>query len=136
MLEALKAAEPNRRAINLNEWTLMATLFRWPSPFNLSGLDFDNRTPGEWIELLCSIHSGESTAHIDKHGHLVEASPPPDSATEALEGLKEVERGSADEGTSSQVGGSIPMELDLPAIESLAEPALSPEKGAEPAQTL
>ncbi|KAJ3870560.1 hypothetical protein F5051DRAFT_434533, partial [Lentinula edodes] len=93
VLEALKAAEPNRRAISLNEWTLMATLFRWPSPFNLSGLDFDNRTPGEWIDLLRSIHSGESTAQIDEHGHLVEASPPPDSATEALEGLKEVERG-------------------------------------------
>ncbi|KAJ3884630.1 hypothetical protein GG344DRAFT_83751 [Lentinula edodes] len=114
VLEALKAAEPNRR------------------PFNLSGLDFDNRTPGEWIELLCSIHSGESTAHINNK----ESSPPPDSATEALEGLKEVERGSADEGTSSQVGGSIPLELDLSMIESLAEPALSPEKGAEQAQTL
>ncbi|KAJ3859588.1 hypothetical protein EV359DRAFT_86232 [Lentinula novae-zelandiae] len=114
VLEALKAAEPNRRAINLNEWTLMATLFHWPSPFNLSGLDFNNRTPG----------------------HLVESSPPPDSAAEVLEGLNEVEKGSADEGTSSQVGGSIPMELDLPAIESLAEPTLSPEKGAEPAQTL
>ncbi|KAJ3803500.1 hypothetical protein F5876DRAFT_71381 [Lentinula aff. lateritia] len=136
VLEALKAAEPNRRAINLNEWTLLATLFRWPSPFNLSGLDFDNRTPGEWIELLRSIHSGESTAHIDDKGHLVESSPPPDSATEALEGLKEIERGSADEGASSQVGGSVPMELDLPTIESLAEPALFPEKGAEPAQTL
>ncbi|KAJ3884011.1 hypothetical protein GG344DRAFT_71643, partial [Lentinula edodes] len=35
VLEALKAAEPNRQAITLNEWTLMATLFRWPSPFNL-----------------------------------------------------------------------------------------------------
>ncbi|KAJ3924677.1 MAG: hypothetical protein NXY57DRAFT_1044732, partial [Lentinula lateritia] len=123
VLEALKAAEPNRQTINLNEWTLMATLFRWPSPFNLSGLDFDNRTPGEWIKLLRSIHSGESTAHIDGKGHLVEFSPPPDSATEALEGLKEVERGSADEGTSSQVGESIPMEWDLPVIESLAEPA-------------
>ncbi|KAJ3858610.1 hypothetical protein EV359DRAFT_87465 [Lentinula novae-zelandiae] len=136
ILEALKAAEPNRRAINLNEWTLLATLFRWPSPFNLSGLDFDNRTPGEWIELLRSIHSGESMARIDNKGHLVESSPPPDSATEALEGLKEVEKGSADEGSSSQVGGSVPMELDLPMIESLAEPTLSPEKGAEQAQTL
>ncbi|KAJ3870753.1 hypothetical protein F5051DRAFT_447183 [Lentinula edodes] len=131
VLEALKTAEPNRQAISLNEWTLMATLFHWPSPFNLSGLDFDNRTPGEWIELLRSIHSRESTAHIDEHGHLVEASPPPDSATEALEGLKEVERGSANEGTSSQVGGSVPMELDLPTIESLAKRTLSPEKGAE-----
>ncbi|GAW06549.1 hypothetical protein LENED_008483 [Lentinula edodes] len=52
---------------------------------------------------------------------LVESSPPPDSATKALEGLKEVEKGSADEGTSSQVGGSVLMELDLPTIESLAE---------------
>ncbi|KAJ3924429.1 MAG: hypothetical protein NXY57DRAFT_1044948 [Lentinula lateritia] len=136
VLEALQAAEPNRRAINLNEWTLLATLFRWPSPFNLSGLDFDNRTPGEWIELLCSIRSGESTAHINNEGHLVKSSPPPDSATEASGGLKEVEKGSADEGSSSQVGGSIPMELDLPMIESLAEPTLSPEKGAEQAQTL
>ncbi|KAJ3911318.1 hypothetical protein F5877DRAFT_73276 [Lentinula edodes] len=98
VLEALKAAEPNRRAINLNEWTLMATLFRWPSPFNLT-----------------------SMARIDDNGHLVESSPPPDSATKALEGLKEVEKGSADEGTSSQVGGSVLMELDLPTIESLAE---------------
>ncbi|KAJ3806120.1 hypothetical protein F5876DRAFT_81032 [Lentinula aff. lateritia] len=114
----------------------MATLFRWLSPFNLSGLDFNNRTPGEWIELLRSIHSGESTAHIDDKGHLVESSPPPDSATEALEGLKEVEKGSADEGSSSQVGGSVPMELDLPTIESLAELPLSPEKGAEQVLTL
>ncbi|KAJ3897766.1 hypothetical protein F5879DRAFT_995562 [Lentinula edodes] len=136
VLEALKTAEPNRRAITLNEWTLMATLFHWPSPFNLSGLDFDNRTPGEWIELLCSIHSGESTAHIDEHGHLIESSPPPHSAAKVFEGLNKVEKGSADEGASSQVGGSIPMELDLPSIESLAEPTLSPEKGAEQAQTL
>ncbi|KAJ3871073.1 hypothetical protein F5051DRAFT_434146 [Lentinula edodes] len=136
VLEALKAAEPNRQAINLNEWTLMATLFRWPSPFNLSGLDFDNRTPGEWIELLRSIHSGESTARIDENRHLVESSPPPDSAAEAFEGLNEVEKGSADEGTSSQVGGSVPMELDLPTIKSLAKQTLSPEKGAESAQTL
>ncbi|KAJ3804135.1 hypothetical protein F5876DRAFT_83706 [Lentinula aff. lateritia] len=136
VLEALKAAEPNRRAISLNEWTLMATLFRWPSPFNLSGLDFNNRTPGEWIELLRSIHSGESTARIDEDGHLVKSSPPPDSAAEAFEGLNEVEKGSADEGTSSQVGGSVPMELDLPTIESLAKPTLPPEKGAGQAQTL
>ncbi|KAJ3870696.1 hypothetical protein F5051DRAFT_447295 [Lentinula edodes] len=116
--------------------TLMATLFRWPSPFNLSGLDFNNQTLGEWIELLRSIHSRESMARIDKNGHLVESSPPPDSATEAFEGLNEVEKGSADEGTCSQVEGSVPMELDLPTIESLAEQTLSPEKGAEPAQTL
>ncbi|KAJ3925761.1 MAG: hypothetical protein NXY57DRAFT_967313 [Lentinula lateritia] len=136
VLEALKAAEPNRQAINLNKWTIMATLFRWPSPFNLSGLDFDNRTPGEWIELLRSIHSGESTAYIDKDGHLVESSPPPDSAAKAFEGLNKVEKGSVNEGTSSQVGGSIPMELDLPTIKSLAEPTLSPGKGVEKAQTL
>ncbi|KAJ3884656.1 hypothetical protein GG344DRAFT_83708 [Lentinula edodes] len=79
---------------------------------------------------------GESTASIGKYGHLVESSPPPDSAAEALEGLNDVEKGSVDEGTSSQVGGSVPMELDLPMIESLAERTLSPEKGAEPAQTL
>ncbi|KAJ3925208.1 MAG: hypothetical protein NXY57DRAFT_968183 [Lentinula lateritia] len=136
VLEALKAAEPNRLAINLNEWTIMATLFRWPSPFNLSGLDFDNRTPGEWIKLLRSIYSRESMVHIDKDGHLVESSPPPDSAAEVMEDLNQVEKGSADRGTSIQVGGSVPMELDLPMIESLAEPTLSPEKGAEPAQTL
>ncbi|KAJ3858861.1 hypothetical protein EV359DRAFT_87107 [Lentinula novae-zelandiae] len=136
VLEALKAAEPNRWAISLNEWTLLATLFRWPSPFNLSGLDFDNRTPGEWIDLLCSIHSGESTAHIDEHGHLVKSSQPPDSAVEVPEDLIQVEKGSVDEGTSNQVGESVPMELDLPTIESLAEPTLSPEKGAEEAQTL
>ncbi|KAJ3897857.1 hypothetical protein F5879DRAFT_995457 [Lentinula edodes] len=136
VLEALKAAEPSRQAINLNEWTILATLFRWPSPFNLSGLDFDNRTPGEWIDLLRSIHSGESTVHVDEDGHLVESSPSPDLAAEALEGLNDVKKESADEGTSSQVGGSIPMELDLPSIESLAKLTLSPEKGAEPAQTL
>ncbi|KAJ3803798.1 hypothetical protein F5876DRAFT_84407 [Lentinula aff. lateritia] len=124
VLEALKATEPNRRVINLN------------NPFNLSGLDFDNQTPGEWIELLRSIHSGESTAHINNEGHLVKSSPPPDSAAEVMEGLNNVEKGSADEATSSQVRGSVPMELDLPMIESLAEPTLSPEKGAEPAQTL
>ncbi|KAJ3804214.1 hypothetical protein F5876DRAFT_83556 [Lentinula aff. lateritia] len=134
VLEALKAAEPNRQSIDLNEWTLLATLFRWPSPFNLSGLDFDNRTPGEWINLLRSIHSGESTARVDDQGHLVESSPPPNSAAEVLEGLNDVEKGSADEGTSSQVGGSIPMELDFPMIESLAKP--TPKKGAEKAQTL
>ncbi|KAJ3884567.1 hypothetical protein GG344DRAFT_83839 [Lentinula edodes] len=114
----------------------MATLFHWPSPFNLSELDFDNRTPGEWIKLLRSIHSGESTASIDKHGHLVKSSPPPDLAAEVMEDLNQVEKGSADEGTSIQVGGSVPMELDLPTIESLAERTLSPEKGAESAQTL
>ncbi|KAJ3884406.1 hypothetical protein GG344DRAFT_71375, partial [Lentinula edodes] len=136
ILEALKAAEPNRRVINLNEWTLLATLFRWPSPFNLSGLDFDNWTPGEWIELLRSIHSGESMVRVDEDGHLIEFSPPPDLAAEVFKGLNKVEKGSVDEGASSQIGGSVPMELDLPMIESLAEPTLSPEKGAEQAQTL
>ncbi|KAJ3804183.1 hypothetical protein F5876DRAFT_83614 [Lentinula aff. lateritia] len=114
VLEALKAAEPNRRSINLNEWTLLATLFRWPSPFNLSGLDFDNRTPGEWIELLRSIYSGESMARVDEDGHLVESSPPPDSAVEVLEDLIQVEKGSVDEGTSNQVGESVPMEAGSP----------------------
>ncbi|KAJ3845832.1 hypothetical protein EV368DRAFT_90022 [Lentinula lateritia] len=41
-----------------------------------------------------------------------------------IESLKEVEKGSADEGASSRVGGSIPMGLDLPMLESLAEPTL------------
>ncbi|KAJ3924750.1 MAG: hypothetical protein NXY57DRAFT_969125 [Lentinula lateritia] len=95
VLEALKAAEPNRRAIRLNEWTLLATLFRWPSPFNLSGLDFDNRTPGEWIKLLCSIHSRESMVRVDEDGHLVESALPPDSAAEVMEDLNQVEKGSA-----------------------------------------
>ncbi|KAJ3858907.1 hypothetical protein EV359DRAFT_68625, partial [Lentinula novae-zelandiae] len=129
VLEALKAAKPNRQSINLNEWTLLATLFRWPSSFNLSGLDFDNRTPGKWIDLLRSTYSGESMACVNEDGHLVESSPPPDLATEVFKGLNEVEKGLADEGTISKVGGSIPMELDLPTIESLAKPTLSPEKG-------
>ncbi|KAJ3897477.1 hypothetical protein F5879DRAFT_995983 [Lentinula edodes] len=85
---------------------------------------------------LLPLRDRESTAHIDEHGHLVKSSPPPDSATEALKGLNKVEKGSADEGSSSQVGGSIPMELDLPTIESLAGLPLSPEKGAEQAQAL
>ncbi|KAJ3846139.1 hypothetical protein EV368DRAFT_89508 [Lentinula lateritia] len=109
----------------------MATLICWPSPFNLSGLNFDNRTPGEWIKLLCSIHSEQSTARIDDNGHLVESSPPPDLTAEVLQDLSDVEKGSADEELISQVGGAIPMELDLPTIESLAEPTLSPKKGAE-----
>ncbi|KAJ3858902.1 hypothetical protein EV359DRAFT_68629 [Lentinula novae-zelandiae] len=138
-----------RRAMDLNDqMKQIRSLFNTTRELFLrSILDLQNagedpiivleaRTPGEWIELLRSIHSGESMASIDKHGHLVESSPPPDSAAEALEGLNDVEKGSADEGTSSQVGGSVPMELDLPTIESLAEQTLSPEKGAEPAQTL
>ncbi|KAJ3803977.1 hypothetical protein F5876DRAFT_84007 [Lentinula aff. lateritia] len=131
VLEALKAAKPNQPTINLNQWTIMATLFHWPSSFNLSGLDFDNRTPGEWISLLRSIHSGDSMVHINEDGHLVDSSPPPDSTAEVLEDLNEVEKGLTDEGAVSQVGGSIPMGLDLPMIESLAAPTLPPEKGAE-----
>ncbi|KAJ3804685.1 hypothetical protein F5876DRAFT_82750 [Lentinula aff. lateritia] len=106
-----------------------------------SGDQFEQVDPyGHSVPLAQSIqldiHSRESTAHIDDKGHLVESSPPPDSAAEALESLNDVEKGSADKATSSQVGGSVPMELDLPMIESLAEPTLSPEKGAEKAQTL
>ncbi|KAJ3924244.1 MAG: hypothetical protein NXY57DRAFT_970375, partial [Lentinula lateritia] len=112
ILKALKAAKPNHWAINLTEWTIMATLFRWPSPFHLSGLDFDNRTPGK------------STAHIDNNGHLVESSPPPDLAAEVFEDLNKVEKGSMDKDTISKVGGFISIELDLPSIESLAEPTL------------
>ncbi|KAJ3846895.1 hypothetical protein EV368DRAFT_88377 [Lentinula lateritia] len=59
VLEALKAAEPNR------------------------------------------IHSKESMACIDDKGHLVESSPPPHLAAEALEGLNKVKKGSADEDSSS-----------------------------------
>ncbi|KAJ3924459.1 MAG: hypothetical protein NXY57DRAFT_969838 [Lentinula lateritia] len=136
LLAGLQSKSTLPLAIILNEWTLLATLFRWPSPFNLSGLDFDNQTPGEWIKLLPSIHSGESTAHINNKGHLVKSFPPPDLAAEALESLNDVEKGLVDEATSSQVGGSVLMELDLPMIKSLTEPTLSPEKGAEQAQTL
>ncbi|KAJ3804784.1 hypothetical protein F5876DRAFT_82617 [Lentinula aff. lateritia] len=74
ILEAFKAAEPNRQTLNLNKWTLMATLFHWLSPFNLTGLNFNNCTPGEWIDLLCSIYSKESTALINKDRYLVESS--------------------------------------------------------------
>ncbi|KAJ3846017.1 hypothetical protein EV368DRAFT_89698 [Lentinula lateritia] len=136
VLKALKAAEPNLWAINLNEWTLMATLFCWPSPFNLSGLNFDNRTPGRWIDLLCSIHSGESTVRVNEDGHLVESSPPPNSAGEVMEDLQTIEKGSADKGSANQAEKFILMELDLPGIESLAELTPSPSKGAEEAQTL
>ncbi|KAJ3811862.1 hypothetical protein F5876DRAFT_64463 [Lentinula aff. lateritia] len=115
VLEALKAAKPNRQSIDLNEWTLLATLFRWPSPFNLTG---------------------ESTAHINEDGHLVKSSPPPDLAAKVIQDLNNVEKGSADKELISQVGGSIPMELDLPTIKSLAEPTLSPEKDSKKAQTL
>ncbi|KAJ4464855.1 hypothetical protein C8J55DRAFT_566566 [Lentinula edodes] len=45
VLEALKAAEPQRESISVEDWTVLATLFQWSSPFNLNGLNFDNRTP-------------------------------------------------------------------------------------------
>ncbi|KAJ3805039.1 hypothetical protein F5876DRAFT_82251 [Lentinula aff. lateritia] len=62
VLEALKAAEPQRESLSVEDWTVLATLFHWSSPFNLNGLKFDNRTPAEWIDLLRSIHSGTSSA--------------------------------------------------------------------------
>ncbi|KAJ3847556.1 hypothetical protein EV368DRAFT_69011 [Lentinula lateritia] len=171
ILEAFKAAEPNRQTLNLNKWTLMATLFHWLSPFNLTGLNFNNCTPGEWIDLLCSIYSKESIALINKDRYLVESSvicmqftpyasqpgpewpdfgiitldinstvlsssPPPNLAAEVMEDLNKVKKGLVDKGAVSQVGGSIPIELDFPTIESLAKPTLFPEKGAEKAQTL
>ncbi|KAJ4491593.1 hypothetical protein C8J55DRAFT_557159 [Lentinula edodes] len=45
VLEALKAAEPQRKSLSVEDWTVLATLFQWSSPFNLNGLNFDNRTP-------------------------------------------------------------------------------------------
>ncbi|KAJ4500249.1 hypothetical protein C8R41DRAFT_914309 [Lentinula lateritia] len=123
-----QGSEPNRRAINLNEWTLLATLFRWPSPFNLSGLDFDNRTPGEWIELLRSIHSGGSTAHIDDKDTwsslprlriLYRGFGRPQGSREGVCGR----------GCRSHVEGIGSYGARSPYYRELAERALSPEKG-------
>ncbi|KAJ3858633.1 hypothetical protein EV359DRAFT_87432 [Lentinula novae-zelandiae] len=108
------------------------------NPFNLNGLKFDNRTPAEWIDLLCSIHSGTSSAEITPDGHLVDALQPPESAVEVSEDLDTqgsppitvVEKDSGVEDIASLPEGSpIQTELDLPLIESLTEPTLSPEKG-------
>ncbi|KAJ3884658.1 hypothetical protein GG344DRAFT_83706 [Lentinula edodes] len=87
VLEALKAAKPQRESFSVEDWTLLATLFQWCSPFNLNGLKFDNRTPAEWIDLLRSIHSGASSATVTMDGHLVDTSQPPEAAVEVSEAL-------------------------------------------------
>ncbi|KAJ3871020.1 hypothetical protein F5051DRAFT_434188 [Lentinula edodes] len=85
VLEALKAAEPQRESLSVEDWTLLATLFQWSSPFNLNGLKFDNRMPAEWIDLLCSIHSGTPSAEITPDGHLVDTLQPPEPAVKVSE---------------------------------------------------
>ncbi|KAJ4467631.1 hypothetical protein C8J55DRAFT_565105 [Lentinula edodes] len=138
VLEALKAAEPQRESISVEDWTLLATLFQWSSPFNLNGLKFDNRTPAEWIDLLRSIHSGATSATVTTDGHLVDTSQPPEAAVEVSETLDPqdsppitvVEKASGVEDLASLSEGSpIQTELDLPQIESLTESTLAPEKG-------
>ncbi|KAJ4484971.1 hypothetical protein C8J55DRAFT_559131 [Lentinula edodes] len=138
VLEALKAAKPQRESISVEDWTLLATLFQWSSPFNLNGLKFDNRTPAEWIDLLCSIHSGTTSATVTTDGHLVDTSQPPEAAVEVSEALDPqgslpntvVEKALGVEDLASLSEGSpIQTELDLPQIESLTESTLAPEKG-------
>ncbi|KAJ3925561.1 MAG: hypothetical protein NXY57DRAFT_967609 [Lentinula lateritia] len=138
VLEALKAAKPQCKSLSVEDWTVLATLFQWSSPFNLNGLNFDNRTPAEWIDLLRSIHSGTSSATITSDGHLVDAFQPPDPAVKDLEDLDTqgsppitvVEKDSGVEDIASLPEGSpIQTELDLPQIKSLTELTPSPEKG-------
>ncbi|KAJ3884821.1 hypothetical protein GG344DRAFT_83478 [Lentinula edodes] len=138
VLEALKAAKPQCESISVEDWTVLATLFQWSSPFNLNGLKFDNRTPAEWIDLLRSIHSGASSATITSDGHLVDAFQPPEPVVEDSEDLDTqgslpitiVEKDSGVEDIASLPEGSpIQTELDLPQIESLTESTPSPEKG-------
>ncbi|KAJ4498735.1 hypothetical protein C8R41DRAFT_916226 [Lentinula lateritia] len=138
VLEALKAAEPQRKSLSVEDWTVLATLFQWSSPFNLNGLNFDNRTPAEWIDLLRSLHSGAAFVTVTADGHLVAASQPPAAAVEVSEALDPqgsppstvVEQTSGVENlTSLSEGSPIQTELDLPQIESLTESTLAPEKG-------
>ncbi|KAJ3910890.1 hypothetical protein F5877DRAFT_86822, partial [Lentinula edodes] len=138
VLEALKAAEPQCKSLSVEDWTVLATLFQWSSPFNLNGLSFDNRTPAEWIDLLRSLHSGASSATVTADGHLVDASQPPAAAVEVSEALDPqgsppstvIEQTSGVENLASLSEGSpIQTELDLPQIESLTESTLAPEKG-------
>ncbi|KAJ3870902.1 hypothetical protein F5051DRAFT_434280 [Lentinula edodes] len=138
VLEALKAAEPQRESISVEDWTVLATLFQWSSPFNLNGLKFDNQTPAEWIDLLRNIHSGASSATVTADGHLVDASQPPAATAEVSEALDPqgsppstvVEQTSGVENLASLSEGSpIQTDLDLPQIESLTESTLAPEKG-------
>ncbi|KAJ3884363.1 hypothetical protein GG344DRAFT_84141 [Lentinula edodes] len=138
VLEALKAAEPQRKSLSVEDWTVLATLFQWSSPFNLNGLNFDNRTPAEWIDLHRSIHSGASSATITSDGHLVDVFQSPDPAVKDSEDLDTqgsppitvVEKDSGVEDIASLPEGSpIQTELDLPQIESLTELTPSLEKG-------
>ncbi|KAJ3884396.1 hypothetical protein GG344DRAFT_84084 [Lentinula edodes] len=138
VLEALKAAEPQRESISVEDWTVLATLFQWSSPFNLNGLKFDNRTPAEWIDLLRSIHSGTSSAEITPDGHLVDTSQVLAPAVEVSEALDTqgsppitvVEKDSGVENLASlSEGSSIQADLDLPQIESLIESTPSPARG-------
>ncbi|KAJ3803926.1 hypothetical protein F5876DRAFT_84109 [Lentinula aff. lateritia] len=138
VLEALKAVKPQRESLSIENWTILATLFQWSSPFNLNGLQFDNRTPAEWIDLLHSIHSGMSSARITPDGHLVDALQPPEPAVKVSEDLDtqgsppitviKKDLGVKDT-TSLPEGSPIQTELDLPQIESLTEPTPSPKKG-------
>ncbi|KAJ3911686.1 hypothetical protein F5877DRAFT_72991 [Lentinula edodes] len=138
VLEALKAAEPQHESLSIEDWTVLGTLFQWSSPFNLNGLQFNNQTPAEWIDLLCSIHSGTSSAKITPDGHLIDALQPLEPAVEVSEALDtqgsppittiEKDSGVKDI-TSLPEGSPIQTELDLPRIESLTKPTPSPEKG-------
>ncbi|KAJ3870632.1 hypothetical protein F5051DRAFT_447395 [Lentinula edodes] len=121
VLEALKAAEPQRKSLSVEDWTVLATLFQWSSPFNLNG-----------------IHSGASSATITSDGHLVDVFQSPDPAVKDSEDLDTqgsppitvVEKDSGVEDIASLPEGSpIQTELDLPQIESLTELTPSPEKG-------
>ncbi|KAJ4465008.1 hypothetical protein C8J55DRAFT_493640 [Lentinula edodes] len=138
VLEALKAAEPQCESISIEDWTLLATLFQWSSPFNLNGLKFDNRAPAEWIDLRRSIHCGTSSVRITPDGHLVDALQPPEPVVKVSEDLdtqgspqiNTIEKDLGIEDTTSLPEGSpIQTELDLPQIESLTELTPSPEKG-------
>ncbi|KAJ3858147.1 hypothetical protein EV359DRAFT_69239, partial [Lentinula novae-zelandiae] len=138
ILEALKAAEPQRKSLSIEDWTVLATLFQWSSPFNLNGLKFDNRMPAEWIDLLRSIHSGTSLVTITLDGHLVDTSQPPESAVEVSEDpdtqgsppIDTIKKDSRfEDSTSLPEGSPIQTELDFPPIESLTGPTPSPEKG-------
>ncbi|KAJ3924903.1 MAG: hypothetical protein NXY57DRAFT_968797, partial [Lentinula lateritia] len=114
VLEALKAAEPQRESLSVEDWTLLTTLVQWSSPFNLNGLKFDNWMPAEWIDLLHSIHSDTSSAEITPDGHLVEALQPPEPAVP----ITVVEKASGVENLASlSEGSSIQADLDLPQIE-------------------
>ncbi|KAJ3925543.1 MAG: hypothetical protein NXY57DRAFT_967637 [Lentinula lateritia] len=109
VLKALKAAEPQCESLSVEDWTLLATLFQWSSPFNLNG-----------------IHSDTSSAEITPDGHLAEALQPPEPAVP----ITVVEKALGVENLASlSEGSSIQADLDLPQIESLIESTPSPERG-------